>query len=165
MSGKVLVAGIGNIFLGDDAFGVEVARRLLTQSWPEGMLVKDFGIRGFDLAYAMMDSWDLVILVDALSRGGVPGSLYVVEPEMDDSSLQSTPDAHAMTPEKVLELVRSLGGKIPRTLIVGCEPAQLGGEEGCIGLSEVVESSLEQAVREVERLLTEAQSIKTQAAA
>lgn len=165
MSARVLVAGIGNIFLGDDAFGVEVARRLIIRGGPEGVLIKDFGIRGLDLAYAMMDSWDLVILVDAVSRGAEPGTLYVVEAETDESAPCSTPDAHVMTPEKVLELVRSLGGKVPRTLVLGCEPAQLGGEEGCIGLSDAVEASLEHAVKEVDRLSTEGLSIKTQAAA
>ncbi|HKW74743.1 MAG TPA: hydrogenase maturation protease [Terriglobales bacterium] len=165
MSGRVLVAGIGNIFLGDDAFGVEVVHRLLARKWPEGVLIKDFGIRGLDLAYAMMDCWDLVILVDAISRGADPGTLYVIEAEADERAPQATPDAHAMTPEKVLELVRSLGGKVPRTLVLGCEPAQIGGEDGCIGLSETIEASLEQAVREADRLVTEALRIKAQAAA
>jgi hydrogenase maturation protease len=165
MSARVLVAGIGNIFLGDDAFGVEVVRRLLARHQPEGVVVKDFGIRGLDLAYAMMEPWDLVILVDAISRGEAAGTLFVLEPELDNNGSHSTPDAHAMTPEKVLELVKSLGGQVPRTLVLGCEPAQLGGEEGCIGLSQIVEASLEVAIKEVERLVTEALSIKTQAAA
>jgi hydrogenase maturation protease len=161
----VLVAGIGNIFLGDDAFGVEVVRRLLARHQPEGVVVKDFGIRGLDLAYAMMEPWDLVILVDAISRGEAAGTLFVLEPELDNNGSHSTPDAHAMTPEKVLELVKSLGGQVPRTLVLGCEPAQLGGEEGCIGLSNIVEASLEVAIKEVDRLVTEALSTRTQAAA
>lgn len=165
MSARVLVAGIGNIFLGDDAFGVEVVRRLLARNWPQGVVVKDFGIRGLDLAYAMMEQWDLVLLVDAIARGADPGTLYVVEPELSDQGPRSTPDAHAMTPERVLELVRSLGGEVPRTLVLGCEPAQLGGEEGCIGLSEIVEASLEQATKEVDRLVAEALNTKIQAAA
>jgi hydrogenase maturation protease len=165
MSGRVLVAGIGNIFLGDDAFGVEVARRLLTQRWPEGVLIKDFGIRGLDLAYAMMEPWNLVILVDAIFRGQAPGILYVLEPELDNRAPRSTPDAHAMTPEKVLELVRTLGGSVPRTVVLGCEPAQFGGEEGRIGLSDAVEASLELAAKEVDRLVTAALSIKSQAVA
>lgn len=165
MSARVLVAGIGNIFLGDDAFGVEVVRRLHARSWPEGVLVKEFGIRGLDLAYAMMEQWDLVLLVDAIARGADPGTLYVVEPELSDQAARSTPDAHAMTPERVLELVKSLGGEVPRTLVLGCEPAQLGGEEGCIGLSEIVEASLEDAIKEVDRLVAEASSVKIQAAA
>jgi hydrogenase maturation protease len=156
MSGRVLVAGIGNIFLGDDAFGVEVIRKLLSRSWPESVVVRDFGIRGLDLAYTMMDSWSLVVLVDALSRHGAPGTLFIVEPESDGSSSLGTLDAHAMTPERVLELVKALGGKVPRTLIVGCEPAHLGGEEGCIGLSEPVAASLDKAVETVERLVTQA---------
>jgi hydrogenase maturation protease len=165
MSARVLVAGIGNIFLGDDAFGVEVVRKLLNRDWPEGVLVKDFGIRGLDLAYAMMEPLDLVIIVDAISRGDAPGTLYVVEPELDEADPRSTPDAHAMTPERVLELVKSLGGHVPRTLVLGCEPAQLGDEEGSIGLSVIVGASLEPAAKEVDRLVTEALNIKTQAAA
>ena len=73
----------GNIFLGDDGFGVEVARSLSKRQLPEGVSVKDFGIRGFDLAYALLDPWDLVIIVDALSRGEAPGTLYVIEPELN----------------------------------------------------------------------------------
>jgi hydrogenase maturation protease len=165
MSARVLVAGIGNIFLGDDAFGVEVVRRLLARSWPQGVVVKDFGIRGLDLAYAMMEQWDLVLLVDAIARGADPGTLYVVEPELSDQGPRSTPDAHAMTPEKVLELVKSLGGEVPRTLVLGCEPAQLGDEEGSIGLSDPVKASLEQASKEVDRLVAEALNTKIQAAA
>jgi hydrogenase maturation protease len=165
MSARVLVAGIGNIFLGDDAFGVEVVRRLLARTWPEGVLVKDFGIRGLDLAYAMMEQWDLVLLVDAIARGADPGTLYVVEPELSDQAPRSTLDAHAMTPEKVLELVKSLGGEVPRTLVLGCEPAQLGDEEGSIGLSDPVEASLEEASKEVDRLVAEALNTKIQAAA
>ena len=79
---KILVAGVGNIFLGDDAFGVEVARALSGRPLPEGVTVKDFGIRGFDLAYTMLDAWDTVILVDALSRGEAPGTLYLLEPDL-----------------------------------------------------------------------------------
>src|ERR1700723_2432639 len=82
MSASVLVAGIGNIFLGDDGFGVEVVRGLTTRSMPEGVTVKDFGIRGFDLAYALLDPWDTVILVDALPRGEAAGTLFVLEPDL-----------------------------------------------------------------------------------
>ncbi|MGH7848434.1 MAG: hydrogenase maturation protease, partial [Candidatus Binatia bacterium] len=73
---KILVAGIGNIFLGDDGFGVEVARELAKRKLPESVRVVDFGIRGFDLAYALLDGYDLTILVDAAPRGGLPGTLY-----------------------------------------------------------------------------------------
>src|SRR5271166_4111356 len=102
MSGKVLVAGIGNIFLGDDAFGVEVVNRLMQHTLPENVRVADFGIRSFDLAYALMGDWELVILVDALPRGGEPGTLYTLEPELLNGE-QSPPnlDAHTVDPVAV----------------------------------------------------------------
>src|SRR5271166_2774472 len=102
MSGKVLVAGIGNIFLGDDAFGVEVINRLAQRSLPGNVCVADFGIRSFDLAYALMEDWELVILVDALPRGGEPGTLYTLEPELPNGE-QSPPnlDAHTVDPVAV----------------------------------------------------------------
>ena len=77
----ILVACIGNIFLGDDGFGVEVARALASRSLPQDVVVKDFGIRGFDLVYALLDHPGLTILVDACPRGGSAGTVYVVEPE------------------------------------------------------------------------------------
>jgi hydrogenase maturation protease len=82
MTAKILVAGVGNIFLGDDGFGVEVALSLSKRQLPESVTVKDFGIRGFDLAYALLDPWDAVIIVDALPRGEAAGTLYVVEPDL-----------------------------------------------------------------------------------
>ena len=92
---RILVACIGNIFLGDDGFGVEVAKRLLPRAFPPQVFVKDFGIRGFDLAYALMDSYDLTILVDACARGGSPGTVYVIEPDPVDAKLRSMPTPHA----------------------------------------------------------------------
>ena len=107
---KILVAGIGNIFLGDDGFGVEVIRRL--PSFSENVTVKDFGIRGYDLAYALLDDYDVTILVDAAPRGDVPGTLYVIEPEIANEELeppQPALDAHAMNPVSVLRMARSMG--------------------------------------------------------
>lgn len=164
MSPRILVAGIGNIFLGDDGFGVEVAIRLAARTSFQELRVKDFGIRGLDLAYAMMDDWELVIMVDAVSRGGKPGSLYVIEPDITDIASRATLDAHAMTPGRVLQLITVLGGRVPRTIIVGCEPAQLGGEEGAIGLSDVVEAAVQPAVTTIERLMAEALATQTQTA-
>src|SRR5271166_763739 len=113
MSGKVLVAGIGNIFLGDDAFGVEVINRLAQRPLPGDVCIVDFGIRSFDLAYALMEDWELVILVDALPRGGEPGTLYTLEPELPNGE-EVTPDldAHTMNPGAVLQLVSALGGQV-----------------------------------------------------
>lgn len=146
--GAVLVAGIGNIFQGDDAFGVEVIKRLATQKLPDYVTLRDFGIRGFDLAYALMEPWDLVILVDAISRGGSPGTLYVIEPDESlNHSAAKEIDTHGMNPTRALDLVRTLGGTPPKMLVVGCEPVELGGEEGLMDLSPAVTASVEEAVR------------------
>ena len=155
---RVLVAGIGNIFLGDDAFGVEVAQRLLRQSWPDDVRVVDFGIRGFDLAYAILDGPALSILVDATPRGGPPGTLYVIEPDLDAANAQAGAgiETHSMDPVKVLQLVHMFGGRPERMLVVGCEPATFGPEgEGQMGLSAPVEAALDGAVRLVEQLVGE----------
>jgi hydrogenase maturation protease len=138
---RVLVAGIGNVFLGDDGFGCELARRVAFAS----VDVADFGIRGMDLAYALAD-YDVVVFLDATARGGEPGTLYVIEPDLDGLPLDV--DAHAMHPVSVLALAKTLGGELPRTLVLGCEPA---GVEEFTDLSEPVRAALEAA----EELLTE----------
>jgi hydrogenase maturation protease len=143
---RILIACIGNIFLGDDAFGVEVARRLSDYPLPRGVVLKDFGIRGFDLTYALLDPWDLVILVDACPCGGDPGDIYVIEPDPVEQGPQSI-DAHVMNPMNVLRTVKSMGGPPNRVIIVGCEPADLGSdEEGKLGLSEPVLAAIDTAV-------------------
>lgn len=153
---RILVAGIGNIFLGDDAFGVEVVRRLSRRALPDYVRVADYGIRGLDLAYALLDDYELVILVDAMGRGGDPGTLYLLEPEIagDSAPHAALVDAHAMNPMRVLEMVRSLGGQLRRVLVVGCEPETLGDEfEGAMGLSAPVESAIDGALAMVESLI------------
>jgi hydrogenase maturation protease len=164
MKGKILVAGIGNIFLGDDAFGVEVVNRLQTRKLPDDVTVIDFGICSYDLAYTLMEEWDVIILVDALPRGGKPGTLYVVEPDVpkrlpDGAAL----DAHTMNPVSVLQLVLALGGEIGRTLVVGCEPQSVEPDpEGNIGLSEPVSAAIDQALRIIEDWITNSHtSLKT----
>jgi hydrogenase maturation protease len=146
---RVLIAGIGNIFLGDDGFGCEVLRRLLQRPWPDNVRVVDFGIRGFDLAYALMEGYDVTILVDATPQGEAPGTIYTIEPdlnELDTLDPQSTMvETHGMNPMKVLSLVKSLGGEFKRILLVGCEPETFGPEEGQMGLSPVVENAIDQA--------------------
>lgn len=155
---SILVAGIGNIFLGDDGFGVEVAQRLSQRPFPEGVRVVDFGIRGLDFAYALMDGPQTTILIDACPRGGDPGTLYVVEPDLSSlnspHSSQIAVDAHAMNPMNVLCMAKSLGASLQRILLVGCEPATLGPEEGQICLSELVENAVERAVTLTESLVT-----------
>lgn len=152
---RILVAGIGNIFLGDDAFGVEVAQLLVTQTMPEGVRVVDFGIRGFDLAYALMDDYAAAILVDTMARGEAPGTLTVIEPD-----LAALPDAdaraiamHSIDPLSVLMLMRTLGGEPPPVYVVGCEPLTFGSEEGQMGLSAPVQATLGEATRIVRSLV------------
>lgn len=155
MSGNVLVAGIGNVFLGDDAFGVEVVNRLVERPLPGKVCVVDFGIRSFDLAYALMEDWELVILVDALPQGGAPGTLYTFEPELPKGDgMPPNLDAHTMNPVTVLQMVSALGGEVGRMLVVGCEPASVEPDaEGKMGLSEPVAAAMDEAVRMVEELV------------
>jgi len=157
----ILIAGIGNIFLGDDAFGVEVAQRLAGRPMPEGVCVRDFGIRGLDLTYALMEDYDAIVLVDAAPHGEKPGTLYVIEPHITDDSSESESDplidTHGMNPMKVLRMVKAMGGKPKRLLLVGCEPATLGPEEGQMGLSEPVRAALDEAVGLIDGLIAELQ--------
>jgi hydrogenase maturation protease len=154
----ILVAGIGNIFLGDDGFGVEVAQRLSQRTFPEGVRIVDFGIRGLDLAYALTDGPQVTILIDACPRGAAPGTLYIVEPDLASVNSPNGPqiavDAHAMNPMNVLCMAKSMGASLQRILLVGCEPATLGPEEGQMGLSEVVGNAIERAVALTESLVT-----------
>jgi hydrogenase maturation protease len=161
---RILVACIGNIFLGDDGFGVEVARQLAARPLPPEVLVKDFGIRGFDLAYALMDACELTILVDACQRGGAPGTVYVLEPDPIDPSTPANParmEAHGMNPMNALRLVQSMGGRPGRILIVGCEPADLGSEEeGKLGLSEPVLGAVDEAIAAIENLVVQSKLVE-----
>lgn len=153
---RVLVAGIGNVFLGDDGFGVEVAARLARRRLPGGVDVADFGIRGMDLAYALQDPYDLAVLVDAVPRGEPPGTLFVIEPDLAETG--AVPEAHGMDPVKVLALARELGHVPGRVLVVGCEPKTRmspDDEELVMELSEPVRAALDGAVRLVESLLEE----------
>ena len=136
----ILVAGIGNIFLGDDAFGSEVARQLAGRLKTPHVRVVDFGIRGLDLAYALMDGYDATILIDAVARGGKPGTLYVIEPDLNElNQIEAAVEAHAMDPVRVLELARSMGTELRNIRIVGCEPETFGpDDEGQMGLSPCV---------------------------
>jgi hydrogenase maturation protease len=151
---SILVAGIGNVFLADDGFGVEVARRLAERELPAGVKVADFGIRGMDLAYELQEDYDAAILVDAVPGGGPPGTLYVIEPDLDAG--EPMLDAHALDPVRVLGLARTLGTLPPRVLVVGCEPsavATLDDDELVMGLSPPVQAAIEDAVALVESVL------------
>lgn len=142
--GRTLVAGIGNVFLGDDGFGVEAIRRLPRADLPEDVEVADYGIRGVHLAYQLLDGgYDTTVLVDALQRGGEPGTLYLFEPDLEAQGAVAVTDAHGMTPDAVFGLLRKLGGNPGRVLVVGCEPATV---EERMGLSEPVGEAVEGAV-------------------
>jgi len=161
---NILVAGIGNIFHGDDGFGVEVIRRLAGRSFPANVTVKDFGIRSYDLAFALLDTYAAVVLVDAAPRGDKPGTLYVIELERGSgNAVGVVPDAHAMSPASVLQLAESIGNVSSRILLVGCEPATLGGEDGLMGLSPEVSSAAGEAAGLIERLVSKlAEEIRTE---
>jgi hydrogenase maturation protease len=153
---KILVAGIGNIFLGDDGFGVEVVRRLAAREFPANVRIRDFGIRGYDLTYALLDSYDAAILIDACPHGKPPGTVSLIEPDLAAVSSAPAPltlDAHTMNPLNVLRLAREMGAVPPRIWLVACEPATFGGEEGEMALSPAVEAAVDAAVRTVERLI------------
>jgi hydrogenase maturation protease len=157
VSRRVLLAGIGNIFLGDDGFGVEVATRLGRQAVPGGVQVADYGIRGVHLAYELLDGYDTLVLVDAVPMGETPGTLAVIEPEAaaapaGGDDVAPVIDAHSMSPGVVLGMLAGLGGSVERVVVVGCEPATL--DEG-IGLSPAVAAAVEPAVELCRGLLTE----------
>ena len=157
MRARILVAGIGNIFLGDDGFGVEVVRRLAAANLPESVRVVDFGIRGLDLAYALQDGYETTILIDAFPNRQPPGTVSIVEPdtnafsEMDGGFVEP----HSMHPLNVLRMAKAMNGSLGRVLLVGCEPATLGGEEGHMGLSQPVEDALDEAVKATAALVRE----------
>lgn len=153
----ILIAGIGNIFLGDDAFGCEVLKHLGQRVWPENVRVVDFGIRGYDLAYTLLEGYDLTILVDATPRGDAPGTVYTIEPELSEldtlDARAVVVETHGMNPMKVLRLVKAMGGQLKNVILVGCEPQTFGPEEGLMGLSEPVAAAVPAAVKIVESLV------------
>jgi hydrogenase maturation protease len=145
----VLIATAGNIFLTDDGFGPEVARRLAQRPLPDGVEVRDYGIGGLHLAYDLLDGHATLVLIDTISRGGPPGTLSlleVTEEDVTDGGLQT----HGMDPATVLATLRTLGGRMPRTLVLGCEPEDVS--EG-IGLTATAEEAVEHAIQAVLDLL------------
>jgi len=149
-SARILIAGIGNIFLGDDAFGVEVAKRLAIRPWRPEVRVVDFGIRGINLVYALLEDYYRVILVDTVQRGAKPGTLYIIEPLLENAGAWQT---HEMTPAKVLAAAKSMGAVLTNVVIVGCEPESFGSDdEPQMGLSRVVEAAVDEAVTLIEAM-------------
>jgi hydrogenase maturation protease len=160
---KILVAGIGNIFQGDDAFGCEVVKILASRALPDHVVLFDYGIRSLDLTYALLDNPDLVILIDATRQGCAPGTLYTIEPELDDRGADGMMqnealETHGMDLVQVLYAARAMGAKPGRILLVGCEPGDLGGEEGWMGLSPWVAAALSGAADMVETLIRRART-------
>jgi len=151
---RILIAGIGNIFFGDDAFGSEVARRLSRRPVPDGVRVLDFGIRGLELSYALLDPYEAVILVDAVPRGGRVGTVYVLEPEVSVAAANGViVEPHSMDPVKVLRMARELGSTIARVLLVGCEPTPVTDDEMQMEMSEPVQAAVEEAIILIESLV------------
>ena len=156
MSGRVLVAGVGNIFLGDDGFGSAVAQQLGGEPLAAGVKVADFGIRGVHLAYELLDGYDALVLVDAVSRGDPPGTLSVIDAsgaapgDGGGDGVLAAMDAHGMDPGAVLAMVGDLGGEVAQVLVVACEAASVA--EG-IGLSEPVTAAVPAAVQAVKELI------------
>ena len=155
-TGRVLVAGVGNLFLGDDGFGPEVVRRLAAApDLPAHVRVIDYGIRGLHLAYDLLDGYQALVLVDALPGDGPAGELTVLEVGEDDLGSDDL-DPHGMAPVAVLAGLRQLGGSLPKTYLVGCRPASV--EQG-IGLSEAVAAAVPDALAAVRALLSERMAV------
>jgi hydrogenase maturation protease len=164
---RILIACIGNIFLGDDGFGVEVAQRLLsrtTTQYPTGVEVVDFGIRGIDLAYALLDDYDTLVVVDAVPRGGSPGTIYLIEPNLSGMNPEQGAiaarvalDNHSMDPVKVLAYASTIGARPIHTLLVGCEPTPIGAGQDDVemrmGLSVPVQAAVDEAVKMIDALV------------
>ena len=150
MTGRILVAGVGNVFLRDDAFGVEVVRLLAERRQPPEVQIRDFGIRGVHLAYELLNGYDLFVLVDAAPRGAAPGTVTVLEVDLPGVDALPVIDAHSLTPDAIFGLLSSLGGHPGRSLVVACEPAEV---DPGMGLSDPVREALPHAVRTVEEIL------------
>ena len=153
MTGRTLVAGVGNIFQRDDAFGVEVVRLLAGRSLPDGVEVADFGIRGVHLVYELLNGCDLFVLVDAAQRGCEPGTVTVLEVGPEDAAPPAAVmDAHGLAPGEIFAMLTSMGSRPGRSLVVACEPADVSPG---MGLSDQVRAALPHAVRAVEEILAE----------
>ncbi len=160
MRSSVLIAGIGNIFQGDDAFGVAVIHKLAAIELPKEVRVMDIGIRSIDLGFALLDEYDLTILVDATARGGAPGTLYTIEiaaHDIPDASEEACMvNSHGLDPVRVLALAKSMGARFNKVLLVGCEPLVLEHDDsGHIGLSEVVEAAVNPAIETIRQMIEE----------
>jgi hydrogenase maturation protease len=155
MAARILVAGIGNIFLGDDGFGSEVVRHAAIPPGDPSVRVIDYGIRGMHLAYDLLEEWDTLVLVDAVPSRGSPGTLHIFQADHESFSAPTNLDAHSMDPAAVFASLRALGGSPPYTVVVGCEAGNV--EEG-IGLTELVAKAVPRAVSAVEDIVAALQT-------
>ena len=150
---RILIAGVGNVFLGDDGFGVEVVRRLMEVELPECVVVADFGIRSFDLAYALIEEWELIIIVDAARSGRAPGTLYWIEPDLADGAPNEVfYDGHTLHPAAVIEMARHYGDIVARVLLLACEPLAITEDQG-MRLSSPVQAAAHSAVEMIRELI------------
>ena len=156
---RMLVAGVGNIFLSDDGFGVEVVRQLAGRPHPDGVEIADYGIRGVHLAYRLLDGYDVLVLIDAAPRGHPPGTVTLVEVDQSQlagagpavtSGASPLVDAHGMDPATVIAHLGALGGRVASVLIIACEPEII--EEG-MGLSATVQAAVPDAIALVEQVM------------
>ena len=148
MTARMLVAGIGNIFLGDDAFGVAVVEQLSRRDLPPEARIVDFGIRGLDLAYALLDDYEFVLFIDAMPRGGPPGTVYVIEPELHQAGANDPPptiEMHHMDPVRVLRLAEAMGARIDSVVVIGCEPSACDSEDMQMGMTAAVQAAVAEA--------------------
>ncbi|HET7005105.1 MAG TPA: hydrogenase maturation protease [Candidatus Binatia bacterium] len=158
---RALIASVGNILLSDDAFGAAVIRRLAARLLDDNVRVADFGIRSVHLAYEILrEKYQTVIIVDAMSRGGAPGDLYILDPSQADGRDCDTVAAASLTSETVIRLLRKLSARPKRLLFVGCEPQTLNQD---IGLSEPVDHAVGKAVEIILRTLNEHESASAEA--
>ena len=162
MAARILVAGIGNIFLGDDGFGSEVVRNAELPQDNPNVRVIDYGIGGMHLAYDLLEHWDTLVLVDAIPSRGEPGTLHVFQADHQSSTDTTGLDAHCMDPAAVFASLRALGGDPPYTVVVGCEA---GGVEEGMGLTEPVAKAVPRAARAVEEIVAALQIVAPSAAA
>ena len=163
-SPRVLIACIGNIFEGDDAFGPEVAKHLIHQLHSDEVQIEDFGIRSYDLAYALTRDYEFIVLVDATTRGNPPGTLYLLElgvSELDDLEPREV-DPHRLNPVGVLQMARNLGGIKGKIYLVGCEPAVLENENGFLGLSEPAQEAVPRALEMIQAFIRDALGRETE---
>jgi hydrogenase maturation protease len=157
---QILVAGVGNAWLQDDAFGGECARRLEARGAPDGVTVMDFGTGGLDLAYEIMRGYDALVLLDASRQGEAPGTLYVLEPDMEQLARPiedgEAIDPHGMDPQSVLRFVGAIGGFSGRVVVIGCEPGEV--DDVGLGLTPAVEAAVDRALALVLETLEELRS-------